>query len=798
MLAELPRAGSGEIKPEEKAGDEKQPSEEGKPGHKRKLSEKHQKALTGLEEMLAVIEQKYGGAKVQIKPRSADSVNVVCKWGGEMTHAGFGQVKQYVPVFWDHITSFGRLGSDLVFNDEGVSEVYDNNATVNAKSKPPKFLAKLRNREKSLAVLEEEDPSKRSTMTDDEKEPPLSADFFDDPANHGLRVGSRKHPEPEPSRPSSRTSSPQQPSTRHVFTTNTSLSTSSSPGTPVTSTSTSSFFDKNVRSVRGPSVKLEDSSHARLPLPAHTKASRAPSNTRSFVQRLAFIHGMKVYSSDEGRVYQTAKAFVRATYDDCLQHSREKDDPEREKLIQQLSSIVKAGEEAQVLLSNIDSTTRGMMEKAKANVAAIMACSDTEPYFGEVERMILAAGGSDARQLSREGEEAARAERLRKENKASLIEAKMREEDEKALNEVECPSDFDYDSDKKATYTVAPKKEKKTNVNKNKAALHEGRVDDPDAMTSWGIRCLRWLKVPKTTLRTVYAMMLEIQAHIHSYLESEGESPVPVVNEAITYKDEFGTVGFEPKPQPTTTRHQVLPPNHLLCHGETLLLVKQRWDQLINLFYNPKTDTFDATKVPDIYDCVKYDALHNNRFMGDNLLCPLYLATKRVADFIVPQEYGVTRREKDTIARGIIQPFFNQLVRDLEAGKNPHCSSRVTLHFSSESHLHALRNIVFLANCGHNKTVGTVLEGLDLNFLSHGVFRLYENVTLPANDPYRFYVSIQFSPGAGLDPFVFTEPGHVLPVSRPVPVHSNMPFAVFKSLFLDPPHMPVMKKNSSQ
>ena len=66
---------------------------------------------------------------------------------------------------------------------------------------------------------------------------------------------------------------------------------------------------------------------------------------------------------------------------------------------------------------------------------------------------------------------------------------------------------------------------------------------------------------------------------------------------------------------------------------------------------------------------------------------------------------------------------------------------------------------------------------------SHAVFRLYEDVSRGLDDPLRFYVNVQFSPGAALDPFIFSEEGHTLPVSRPVPVNGRIPFAQFKSIF---------------
>jgi len=49
---------------------------------------------------------------------------------------------------------------------------------------------------------------------------------------------------------------------------------------------------------------------------------------------------------------------------------------------------------------------------------------------------------------------------------------------------------------------------------------------------------------------------------------------------------------------------------------------------LVKDFYDPHTDTFDPTKVPDVYDCIKFDALHNSWFLED--LKPLYRGAKRV------------------------------------------------------------------------------------------------------------------------------------------------------------------------
>ena len=51
--------------------------------------------------------------------------------------------------------------------------------------------------------------------------------------------------------------------------------------------------------------------------------------------------------------------------------------------------------------------------------------------------------------------------------------------------------------------------------------------------------------------------------------------------------------------------------NAELYHGETWELMVRRWAKLEKDFLN-KNGVFDISKIPDIYDCIKYDLLHNS------------------------------------------------------------------------------------------------------------------------------------------------------------------------------------------
>ena len=73
-----------------------------------------------------------------------------------------------------------------------------------------------------------------------------------------------------------------------------------------------------------------------------------------------------------------------------------------------------------------------------------------------------------------------------------------------------------------------------------------------------------------------------------------------------------------------------------LYHGETWELMVRRWAKLEKDFLN-KNGVFDISKIPDIYDCIKYDLLHNNNTLQLDQAEELYTYAKNLADVVIPQ-----------------------------------------------------------------------------------------------------------------------------------------------------------------
>ncbi|XP_014240149.1 inositol hexakisphosphate and diphosphoinositol-pentakisphosphate kinase 2 isoform X5 [Cimex lectularius] len=245
----------------------------------------------------------------------------------------------------------------------------------------------------------------------------------------------------------------------------------------------------------------------------------------------------------------------------------------------------------------------------------------------------------------------------------------------------------------------------------------------------------------------------------------------------------------------------------VLYHGETWELMGRRWGKIEKDFCQ-KNKTYDISKIPDIYDCIKYDLQHNQHTLQFDQAEELYINAKYLADIVIPQEYGMTMLEKLTISQGICTPLLKKIRADLqrnieETGEenvnrlNPWYSHgvsspgrhvRTRLYFTSESHLHSLLTVLRYGGLINNgeENVSTsemsisffedprikepvkipVVERVynsrdeqwrrameyvsmvsEINYMSQIVILLYEDPTKDPSSEQRFHVELHFSPG---------------------------------------------------
>lgn len=216
-------------------------------------------------------------------------------------------------------------------------------------------------------------------------------------------------------------------------------------------------------------------------------------------------------------------------------------------------------------------------------------------------------------------------------------------------------------------------------------------------------------------------------------------------------------------------------------------LAHARWAKLDKDFFSDKTGEFDISKIPDIYDCAKYDVTHNPEFLKlrpANLVRIFDLA-KHLADAVVPQEYGEAPREKFEIGVLTCRDLLGKIRDDLAAAvqhssgnngsddtssqmddvrsvaeseiasssdvpveaqyrldrklaksmgiKNADRHVRTRLYFTSESHLHALINVLRFAHLFNpslpkptDAALRKLMEMDELSYLCHVVIKLYE------------------------------------------------------------------------
>jgi inositol-hexakisphosphate/diphosphoinositol-pentakisphosphate 1-kinase len=64
----------------------------------------------------------------------------------------------------------------------------------------------------------------------------------------------------------------------------------------------------------------------------------------------------------------------------------------------------------------------------------------------------------------------------------------------------------------------------------------------------------------------------------------------------------------------------------ILYHGENWELMGRRWGKIEKDFFT-KNKTYDISKIPDIYDCIKYDYQHNQHTLQVNQSVFFYFKT---------------------------------------------------------------------------------------------------------------------------------------------------------------------------
>lgn len=233
------------------------------------------------------------------------------------------------------------------------------------------------------------------------------------------------------------------------------------------------------------------------------------------------------------------------------------------------------------------------------------------------------------------------------------------------------------------------------------------------------------------------------------------------------------------------------------CCFESPALFRERWEKMFRNFCdhgsgdesdeadirNRMHSAPDPAWIPELYDALKYDALHNRPFLQgifndpeapctvDNEststdtsssttrgrpstdsfnavqcgsdLRKLYKYVRIMFDFVAPQEYGINDEEKKNIGLLIGLPLLKSILNDLKDIKYAD-HSKTRLYFTKESHVHALLNLVYLSGVP-TKVPRNALHELD--FLTQITFELYER-NRHSGSGKEYSLRIGFSSGA--------------------------------------------------
>ncbi|VDK43673.1 unnamed protein product [Anisakis simplex] len=289
----------------------------------------------------------------------------------------------------------------------------------------------------------------------------------------------------------------------------------------------------------------------------------------------------------------------------------------------------------------------------------------------------------------------------------------------------------------------------------------------------------------------------ELKSYLHSALQvdrewtaDDYESLNPSGNRSIANAMEFiknprkmcdEIAGYVQRMVDVINWHKINRLNHSLYLNETWDLAERRWSKELREFrrVNKAGEVeFDISKIPDIYDNIKYDMEHNPDLCVNNEgeFERMYLCVKNMADIVVPQEYGISESSKISIAQRVCTPLIKKIRSDLhrciessdedesQTRLDPRASQgiatplrhvRTRLYFTSESHIHTLMNLIRyggLCSIDDKKWQRAMhfLAGVtEFNYMTQVVLMVYEDSRADSEKrgTDRFHIELLFSPG---------------------------------------------------
>ncbi|ORX38575.1 actin cytoskeleton organization and biogenesis-related protein [Kockovaella imperatae] len=191
------------------------------------------------------------------------------------------------------------------------------------------------------------------------------------------------------------------------------------------------------------------------------------------------------------------------------------------------------------------------------------------------------------------------------------------------------------------------------------------------------------------------------------------------------------------------------------CSGDSPWLFRERWEKIFEDWVGVKQEKFDPSRVSELYDSMKYDALHNRAFFfavfdprgvglgskpgvesADRRLHDLYGLAKALFDLVGPQEYGYDAQAKEEIAVLTSLPLLRKVWGDLNeamtTGKSLAC-----FYFTKESHITTFVNLLLASGL----PLGPVRIP-ELDYCSHCTIELWEKSAMGGHKDFSVRLSI--------------------------------------------------------